>query len=93
MPWGKFSGLIGVIAVSAALAAPPAIVASRARLQVARHQLEQHQGEARRLQQAVVAEESRSRQADQALRQRDQAIAKLRDQLRAMRAKPESGRP
>ena len=93
MPGGKFIALIGVVAVLATSAVTPMTAAGRARLHRARQQVKQHEGEARRLQRAVAAEESRSRQADQALQQRDRAIATLRDQLRAMRAKPESGQP
>ena len=55
------------------------------------HQLAQHQAQVSALQQEVVKEEAATRQASDRLKQQDQAIEKMQQELQALRPVPAAG--
>lgn len=91
----KCAGVIGFLASSAALAGGPGSMPTAApapvQLRHATHSLHRHEREVQRLQRAVAAQASRSRQADERLQQQDQAIVELRRQLHSLRSEPGAG--
>jgi uncharacterized protein YlxW (UPF0749 family) len=85
--------LLGVFAVGAACAqsASQGNAKTAARLQATQLQLAQHQAQVTALQQQVVKEEAATKLASDRLKEQDQAIGKMQQELQALRPTPASG--
>ncbi|MHA6203085.1 hypothetical protein ACXU4B_01510 [Dyella soli] len=78
--------------VAPARAAEVQVTGDQARAQAQmEHAIAKQQVQVRQLQGDVAREEARTHQADEKLRQQDQAIAELEQQLKALKAAPQGG--
>ncbi|HET6432611.1 hypothetical protein [Dyella sp.] len=93
--------LVALLTVAQAGGAPALAAASRGQDAAATTQadpqriglhLKRTASEVQQLQQAVAAQESRSRQAQERLREQDRALEQLRQQLQATHPAPPSGK-